>query len=52
VVVGGGKERGAVRKRHVSFPRIVGAKPGTFPKWNVPPLRSRAAHLFNVLPVS
>jgi hypothetical protein len=37
------KRRGAVTKRHVSFPRIVGAKPaGTFPIWNVPPLRSHS----------
>jgi hypothetical protein len=40
-----------VEERHVSFPRVVGAKPGTFPKWNVPPFRSRAAHSLNVPPM-
>ncbi|KAJ7911189.1 hypothetical protein B0H13DRAFT_1876051 [Mycena leptocephala] len=46
----GEKRRGAVKKSRVSFPRIIGAKPGTFPKWNAPPLCSRAAHSLNVPP--
>ncbi|KAJ7884045.1 hypothetical protein B0H13DRAFT_1890116 [Mycena leptocephala] len=37
---GGRRKRGGVHneQRHVSLPRLVGAKPGTFPEWNVPPV--------------
>jgi hypothetical protein len=37
--------------RHVPLKLNSGAKPGTFPKWNVPTLCSRTAHSLNVPPV-
>jgi hypothetical protein len=46
----GRRKRGGVcnEQRHVSLPRLIGAKPGTFPEWNVPRLCVYMRHIHSM----